>query len=74
LGDKKGIRPLKTSASKPLGMAVNICGGVQPKVASGQPPLPTSNSFGVLVCPGRTLRIGMTLKMAVKRLGVNVVS
>ena len=26
LGDRKGIQPVKTSASKPLGMAVNVGG------------------------------------------------
>jgi len=35
LDDRKGIQPVKTSASKPLGMAVNVTGQVQPEVPCG---------------------------------------
>jgi len=52
LGDRKGIRPVKTSASKPLGMAVNV--SVQGTALS------TVWVWRVLACPVRTLRMRMT--------------
>jgi len=52
LGGKKGIRPVKTSASKPLGMMVNLSGqGTASSILWVQK---------VSACPVRMLRIRMT--------------
>ena len=52
LGDRKGIQPVKTSASKPLRMAVNV--NVQSTARS------TLWVWRVSACPVRMLRMRMT--------------